>query len=45
MSEKSVLYGMKVFYTDKFTFKPMEIKQFNLHRPPQSWCYTEVKVK
>ena len=42
--EKSVLYGMKVFYPHKFTFKPMEIKHFNLHRPPQSWCYTEVDV-
>ena len=43
--EKSVLYGMKVFYPHKFTFKPIDIKQFNIKRPPQSWCYTEVCVK
>ena len=29
---------------NKFTFKPMDITQFNIKRPPQSWCYTEVDV-
>ena len=43
--EKSVLYGMKVFYPHKFTFKPMEITQFNIKRAPQNWCYTDIYVK
>lgn len=42
--QKKALYGLKVFTTEKFSHKPMDITQFNIKRPPQSWCYTEVVV-
>ena len=42
--QKKALYGLKVFTTEKFSHKPMDITQFNIKRPPQSWCYTEVDL-
>ena len=42
--QKKALYGLKVFTAEKCSHKPMDITQFNIKRPPQSWCYTEVDV-
>lgn len=38
--KKAAVYGLKVMYLSKFFKGPKTLAEFNLKRPPQSWCYT-----